>query len=120
MINNDANAKFTQEAPLPDANAFNEPDAVPANTTGVERPKLKKNNIDIPKNGFPDALIIAKSDASTGDEHGDATNADVAPNKNELYGVVLSDSLLLLLLLLLFLFKNVSIDGNCTSINSNK
>jgi len=115
MISNDANAKFTHEAPFPDANAFNEPDAVPANTTGVERPKLKKKSIDIPKNGFLDALIIAKSDASTGDEHGDATNADVAPNKKELYGVVLSVSSFLL-----FLFKNVSIDGNCISINSNK
>ena len=115
MIKIDANAKFTQEVPLPDIKAFSEPDAVPASTMGVDRPKLKKNKVNIPKSGFLDVLMIAKSDASIGDEQGDATNADVAPNKNELYGVVLSVSSFIF-----FLLKNESINGNCISINSSK
>ena len=115
MTNTDANTKFTHDAPLPDAKAFIVPDNVPAKTTGVERPKLKKKSIDIPNTGFLEALIIARSDANTGDEHGEATNADVAPNKKALYGVVPSDSLLLF-----FLLRNESIEGNCISINSNK
>ena len=56
-------------------------DSAAAATTGVAYPRLYEKSSAVPRRGLPDEDTTAKSDVSTGDEHGDATTAVVAPTR---------------------------------------
>ena len=75
----------------PDSNELTEPDNTPADITGVTYPKLYANKNDAPSTGFPDEPMTAINDANTGDEQGEAMNADEIPNRNGSVNVDNSD-----------------------------